>query len=104
MGAAAVAEWRAEGTVEVWHYADNRNRKLAFGFLEDAWTYPDYPDFHQPALLFHGAHDDVVPAGFSEEFARAHRNARLEILDSGHDLLNVLEYIAPKLTGFLLAD
>ena len=44
----------------------------------------------QPALIFHGAHDDVVAASYSEEFARAHPNAILEIVDSGHELLNVL--------------
>ena len=56
----------------------------------------DFPDFTQPALIFHGAHDDVVPAGFSREFAASHPNARLEILNSGHELTNVLDYMAPK--------
>src|SRR5258708_440133 len=72
MGAAALADWRDGGTVQVWHYGENRTRKLGYGLLEDARKYPDYPDFRQPALLFHGARDDVVPARFSEEFAAAH--------------------------------
>jgi pimeloyl-ACP methyl ester carboxylesterase len=104
MGHDAVAMWRDTGTVEVWHYGENRSRRLAYGLLEDARRYPDYPDFRQPALLFHGAHDDVVPAEFSEEFAAGHPNVRLEVLDSGHELLNVLDYMAPKVGDFLLAD
>jgi pimeloyl-ACP methyl ester carboxylesterase len=102
MGAAAIEEWRTTGTVSVFHYGDNRDRSLAYELLEDGRRYPDYPDFHQPALIFHGRHDDVVPAAFSEEFAAAHANARLEVLDSGHELTNVLDYMAPKVAEFLL--
>ena len=55
LGEEAVAKWRDTGALEVWHYGENRSRKLAYGLLEDARQYPDYPDFRQPALLFHGA-------------------------------------------------
>jgi hypothetical protein len=76
-------------------------RPLKYDLLQDGARYEDYPDFQQPALIFHGAHDDVVPARYSEEFATAHPNARLEILDSGHQLLNVLDYMAQKIETFL---
>lgn len=68
--------------------------------------YEDYPEFRQPVLLFHvhGRHDEVVPAADSEQFAATHANARLEILDSGHELLNVLDYMAPKVVRFLLDE
>ncbi|MGD0776849.1 MAG: YqiA/YcfP family alpha/beta fold hydrolase [Candidatus Solibacter sp.] len=102
IGAAAVDTWRATGTLEVFHYGDNRLRRLSYALLEDGLGYPDYPDFRQPALIFHGAHDDVVPAQYASEFAATHPNARLQVLDSGHELLNVLDYMAPKVTGFLL--
>jgi pimeloyl-ACP methyl ester carboxylesterase len=101
MGVSAVDAWRAAGSVDVFHYGENRQRRLSYALLEDGLTYPDYPEFHQPALIFHGAHDDVVPARYSSEFAATHPNARLEVLDSGHQLLNVLEYMAPKVCAFL---
>jgi pimeloyl-ACP methyl ester carboxylesterase len=101
MGAAAVDAWRSTGAVEVFHYGENRTRRLSYALLEDAFAYEDYPDSRQPALIFHGAQDDVVPVQYSSEFAATHPNARLEILDSGHELLNVLEYMAPKVCGFL---
>jgi len=101
IGAAAVDTWRTTGAVEVFHYAENRQRRLSYALLDDGLGYEDYPDFGQPALIFHGAQDDVVPARYSSEFAATHPNAHLETLDSGHDLLNVLEYMAPRVCGFL---
>ena len=102
LGAGQVAQWRTSGRMDVFHYGENRTRSLSYALLEDGARYEDYPDFHQPALIFHGAHDDVVPACFSEEFAATHPNAVLEILDSGHELLNVLDDMAPKVERFLL--
>jgi len=101
LGPEKVAEWRRTGAMEVFHYAENRNCKLAYTLLEDAARYEPFPDFHQPALIFHGAHDDVVPAAFSEQFAATHANARLEVLDSGHELLNVLDHMGPRIAEFL---
>lgn len=101
LGPAEVAAWRRTGTIDVFHYADNRNRKLGYQLLADGERFEAYPDFTQPALIFHGAHDDAVPARYSEEFAADHPNAALEVLDAGHDLLNVLDYMAPKILRFL---
>jgi len=102
LGPARLAEWRASGFLNVFHYADGRERRLGCQLLEDAARYEDFPDVRQPVLIFHGAHDDVVPPQSSEAFAAAHPNASLEILDSGHELLNVLDYMAPKVAAFLL--
>jgi uncharacterized protein len=102
LGPEAMDNWRRTGFLDVFHYAENRERKLRYRLIEDAARYEDFPDFRQPALIFHGAHDDVVPASRSEEFAARHPNARLEILNSGHDLLNMQNYIAPQVVRFLL--
>jgi uncharacterized protein len=104
LGPTAVDAWRETGALEVFHYGENRTVPLAYDLLEDARRYPDYPDFRQPALLFHGRHDDVVPPEFSIDFASDHSSVRLEILDSGHELLNVLDYMAPRVAAFLLGD
>ena len=104
LGTDAVAAWRATGALDVFHYGENRHRNLSYALLDDASHYGDYPDFHQPALIFHGQNDDVVPAAYSEEFARTHPGARLSVLESGHELLDVLDYMAPRVTAFLLGD
>jgi pimeloyl-ACP methyl ester carboxylesterase len=102
LGSARVAEWRRTGAMHVYHYGEDRDRKLGCQLIDDGAGYEDYPDFRQPALIFHGAHDDVVPPQYSEHFAATHRNARLEILDSGHQLLDVLDEMAPKIVEFLV--
>ena len=101
LGPARVAEWRRAGTMEVYHYGENGRRQLGYQLIDDGAGYEDYPDFRQPALIFHGADDDVVPPRYSEHFAATHPNARLEILDSGHQLLDVLDEMAPKIVEFL---
>ena len=103
LGPEGMEEWRRSGSMQVFHYAENREVALDYGLMTDAARFEDYPDFRQPALIFHGAHDDVVPVRYSEEFAAGHPNAHLEILDSGHELLNVLDYMARKATPFLLS-
>jgi uncharacterized protein len=102
LGAATVDQWRRSGSIEVFHYAEGGRRPIGYTLLEDGAHYEDYPEFRQPALIFHGRHDDVVPLAYSEEFAATHPNAQLEVLDSGHELLNVLDYMAPKVERFLL--
>jgi pimeloyl-ACP methyl ester carboxylesterase len=101
LGPAELEAWRRTGTIEVFHYADNRNRKLGYQLLADGERFEAYPDFTQPALIFHGTHDDIVPVRYSEEFSASHSNATLEILDAGHDLLNVLDYMSTKIVQFL---
>jgi len=101
LGAAAVEEWKRTGALEVFHYGEGRNCKLGYGLLEDGERYEDYPEVTQPCLIFHGVHDDVVPAQYSRDFAAGRSNVRLELMDSGHDLLNVLDEMADGVDAFL---
>ena len=103
LGPAKVEHWRHSGFVDVFHYGLNRNCKLGYQLMADAERYEDYPEFPQSALIFHGAKDDIVPVRYSREFAAAHANVALEVLDSGHELLDKLDYMAPKVAAFLLA-
>src|SRR6266436_2130753 len=68
LGADKVAEWRRTGWLPIYHYGDNMERRVGYELLADAETYDDYPDVSQPALLFHGRDDDVVPCEYSREF------------------------------------
>jgi pimeloyl-ACP methyl ester carboxylesterase len=102
MGDAAIEAWRREGTIDVFHYGEGRNRALRIGLLEDAAQYEDYPDVRQPCLIFHGIKDDVVPVRYSEEFAAARENVELHAVESGHELLNVLDTMGGCVEEFLL--
>jgi uncharacterized protein len=86
---------------EVFHYGDNEVRRVHYGLIEDALRFPSAPDFTQPAWIFHGIHDDVVPIEYSREFAAAHGNVRLTELDSDHQLLDVLDRIIGEAVPFL---
>jgi hypothetical protein len=86
---------------EVFHYSANTFRRVHYGLIEDALGYTGTPDFSQPAVIFHGTQDDVVPIGYSRAFAADHPNVRLVELDSDHELLNVLEGIVGEAVGFL---
>lgn len=101
LGPVEMDRWRTTGTIEVYHYGLRGQSRLSYDLMTDAARYEDEPDFQQPALIFHGAHDDVVPVTYSEGFARRHSNASLEVMDSGHDLLNVLEEMLLKVVQFL---
>jgi pimeloyl-ACP methyl ester carboxylesterase len=101
LGPDQMAQWRETGRMEVFHYGFNEMRPISYNLIDDATRYPAYPDFSQPALIFHGRFDDIVPASYSERFAAGRPNVHLEIVDSGHDLLNVLDQISPQIIEFL---
>ncbi len=89
--------------LDVFHYGEDRMRRVHYGLIEDALRYPAAPDFKQPAWIFHGSKDDVAPIEYSRSFAAKHANARLTELDSDHELLNVLAHIIDDAVPFLLA-
>jgi pimeloyl-ACP methyl ester carboxylesterase len=103
LGEATVREWRRTGWLPVYHYADNMERRVHYRLLEEAEKYEDYPALAQPALIFHGRNDDVVPCEYSEEFAARNPQATLRVTDSGHDLLNVLEAMWAEASAFVLS-
>src|SRR5580698_7926299 len=39
---------------EVFHYGDNKVRRVHYGLIEDALQFPPAPDFTQPTWIFHG--------------------------------------------------
>jgi uncharacterized protein len=101
LGDERMKEWQATGRLSVFHYAENAQRDLGWRFMVDARQYEETPDFRQPGLIFHGSKDEVVPVAFSERFAREHENARLRVLDSGHELTDVLETMGAETSRFL---
>ena len=88
--------------IEVFHYGDRAMRRVHYGLIEDALRYPPLPDFRQPALIYHGIRDEVVPVENSRAFVAAHPNASLTELDSDHELLNVQREIATSALPFIL--
>jgi uncharacterized protein len=101
-GPAGIAAWRNTGWLDVLHYGDRAIRRVHYGLLEDAANFPGFPDFREPALIFHGVKDAVVPVDLSREFARSHPNASLREVDSDHELLDVLDAITGEAVPYLI--
>ena len=102
LGPENVAAWRQNGTIQVFHYGLGRETPLRYEFFEDSSRFDPSPDFSQPALLFHGNFDPVVPVAYSLGFAEHHKNVRVITLDSGHELTDVLDVIWGESRNFLL--
>ena len=96
-----ISEWERTGSRMFYHYAYKSDRALGYQFVKDAVQYEDNPDFHQPALVAHGVRDDVVPLAASESFARSHPNVQLRVVNSGHELTDVLDQLWNETAFFL---
>ncbi len=94
-------EWRRTGSKSFYHYGFKSDRPLSYRFVEDAVQYEDEPDVTQPVLILHGTRDEVVPPEVSLEFARRHPNATVQLLESGHELTDVLETLWNETSQFL---
>lgn len=101
LGPEVVAKWRAEGSMEVFHYAAGEPRRVGIELLDDGVRYPDFPAVTQPTLIFHGRNDDVVPYTFSQEFQSLRPQAELHLFDSGHELTDVLDPMWALTADFL---
>jgi hypothetical protein len=101
LGQQAMEQWKRTNTLEVFHYSENRVAELGYQLIEDAQQYEPYPDFMQPALIFQGRQDTIVLPEYAERFAQGHPNADLRLVDSDHDLVNVLDEMWRETEKFL---
>lgn len=96
-------DWRKSGLLPIFHYGEGREQSIGYQLIEDAAKYEPWPDFKQPALIFHGIGDTAVPVEYSVEFVKNHTNSRLIEMDSGHELTDVLDAIWERSKGFLVS-
>jgi hypothetical protein len=101
LGPARMESWRRAGFMPVFHYGAGREQRLGYQLIEDAQAYETFPDFQQPALIFHGIEDPAVPVSLSVEFVKNHPNAVLHTFHSGHELTDVLEPMWLETARFL---
>jgi pimeloyl-ACP methyl ester carboxylesterase len=98
---AAMARWRAKGTARVYHYGLGREVPLSIALIDEAWRHPAEPDPPAPALVFAGRRDESVPLASVERFTRDRNERELVVLDSGHELTDVLEPMWERTATFL---
>jgi len=101
LGDAAIAEWKLRGSMAVFHYGVEREQRIGYQLLEDGSGFEEVPTMTQPTLIFHGTRDEVVPAEASMQFARLNPQTDLRLVESDHELLDVLEGVAKEALRFL---
>src|SRR5271165_1035807 len=101
LGECAMDEWKRTNTLKVFHYSEGRKVELGYQLIEDAGQYEAYPEVGQPVLIFQGQRDTVVPPEYSVTFAERHANARLRLIESDHELGNVLDEMWMETQEFL---
>jgi alpha-beta hydrolase superfamily lysophospholipase len=101
IGARAVAAWRKRGTMPVYHYGREREEPLSINLLDDAARYPDEPASRCPTLVFAGRHDEAVPLPAIEHWSHSAVDRELIVMDSGHELTDVLEPMWIRTRDFL---
>ena len=101
LGPDKAAQWERTGRLEVFHYGENRARHVGWQLIQDGRQYEGEPSFSQPALIFHGTGDTVVPHEYSEAFAARHPNVRLRLLASDHQLTDSTQIIWDDVREFL---
>ncbi len=104
LGIARMEQWRTSGALDVFHYGEGRVVPVGYQMIEDAVPYEDFPEVAQPALIFHGQNDTVVPPEYSGEFAQRHPQARLRLMNSDHELINVLDEMWMETEAFLFGQ
>lgn len=87
LGTENISKWQESGIREFYHYGLKRNVNLQFQFFVDAQQYSEENLTRSlPILIFHGIHDQVVPAALSKEFAKQRSQVILKLLDDDHAL------------------
>ncbi len=102
LGPRRLQEWRENGTIPIFHHGEGREVPIGYQLMDDAGRHDPFPPFRQPALIFHGTQDAVVPVQYSVAFAEAHRNVRLVQVESGHELTDALDEIWRESRDFVL--
>jgi pimeloyl-ACP methyl ester carboxylesterase len=91
-GPAKMADWESSGRLQVFHYGDNAERELAWGFMVDARRYDSTTvALDLPVLIYQGRHDEVVNAADVERWAATRDTVTLRLVDDGHQLLGHLD-------------
>jgi len=91
-------QWRNQGVLNIYHYAEERELPLSFNFIEDLQQYhDDHLQRRLPTLILHGIYDEVVA---SRHFAEKRNWIKLIELDSDHGLANVQEQLWQALCSF----
>ena len=97
LGEHGIDRWRAEGSLEFFHYAHNQPRRVWFKLYEDAAQYDAFAlQLSLPIQIFQGRNDATVLPSTVASWADGRPNVELTWLDDGHQLAESVETIIAK--------
>lgn len=109
LGDEQVLDWQRQGSREFFHYGQQRQIPLGYGFVQDTAQYQDDQlqrppqggaQASLPTLILHGVEDEVVPIQASRAFAAKRPWVNLVELKSDHSLGNVKAEIWAAIQAF----
>lgn len=101
LGEATVQQWQAQGSIEVYHYGEQKKLPLHYQFVQDAMQYDETQlQRSVPTLILHGIWDEVISIQASRDYASKRSTVRLIELDSDHALADVGDEIWEAIGAF----
>lgn len=101
LGRDAVDHWQAEQVLPIYHYGEQRQVSLHYGFIHDAMQYSETAlQRPVPTLILHGRHDEVIPIQASYSYASQRPWVTLMELQSDHSLQDVTDDIWQAIQAF----
>ncbi|MGB3201896.1 MAG: YqiA/YcfP family alpha/beta fold hydrolase [Nodosilinea sp.] len=102
IGPEPLETWRTEGILPVYHYTEQRQIPLHYGFITDAQGYEDEDlGVNIPTLILHGIYDETISIEASRAYAAPRPWVRLVELPSDHALTDVEQEIWQHTQAFL---
>lgn len=93
VGADGMTHWRAHGHLAM-PDALGVMTPVHWRFIEDALTYPAFPEVPCPTLILHGERDATIPVESSRSYGEARDRVRVQTLDDDHALAASLDAIS----------
>jgi uncharacterized protein len=102
LGEHGIDEWRRNGRLDVFHYAENTTRSVGFALYEDAAAYDAFSLGRRcPTLVYQGTRDESVDPAMVTRWAEARPNVDLRLVDDGHQLTASMDEIWKMAEKFL---
>lgn len=104
IGLVSIADWRAAGSCEVFHYAWGRGETLDFALYEDAQRHDAFAlTLDIPVLIFQGTRDAIVAPSTVRRWAATRPRVRLVEVDDDHQLQSSIDRICGETAAFVEA-
>ena len=102
IGDVTIADWKAAGVCEVFHYARGQAEHLDYTLYDDARRYDAFRvPLDVPVLVFQGTRDTVVDPQVVRRWCEGRANVTLVELDDDHQLQGSIDRICDEASAFV---